>query len=85
VPAVVATRLSCSRASSPPSDPILSCLLREHIETLFGIVDHWIPSVGDLFFNEAFNKRLSELRMSLRIVASVVLTCACCCAQTPPA
>jgi len=35
------------------------CLGWDAVEVLFGLMDAWVPVVGDLLFNEAFNHRLN--------------------------
>jgi hypothetical protein len=34
------------------------CLCWEVMEVVFGWIDAWVPTIGDLLFNEAFNHRL---------------------------
>jgi hypothetical protein len=42
---------------------------------LFGVVDHFIPSLGDLFYNEAFNKRMSESSFSASACSDLASNC----------
>lgn len=37
------------------------CLEWSHVEVLFGLLDHLVPSIADLLFTEAFNKRIGTV------------------------